>query len=219
MKEGAKVNIDGLSPGGTHAQYNGTQALVKGFDEQYNRWNVIFDLDGESALLRESNLTVIPVVDMTSNTSLVAGCKVTFSGLTNEKHSKYNGTTGKCLAWNEDLKRWKVSFDESAGEEAAYIKAQNLSRVIEPKLQKEASASSSSEGIELSADQPVLHVQKASEKRKAFEDEQNNAHYNKHGKLISHKTADNLAKSAAAADIEGGAPHKVAMTKAEADAV
>ena len=83
LKEGARVNVSGLNPNGSHAQYNGTMATIKGFDEQYGRWNVTFDLDGENALLRESNLEVVPPTKMT-NDSLVAGAKVMFTGLTKE---------------------------------------------------------------------------------------------------------------------------------------
>lgn len=117
MGVGSRVRVKNLTSE-SHLKYNGTLATVVKFDEGYQRWNVMFDLDGENALLKDSKLEVVAVEEKSN--IVKAGTKVLFRGLTGTKYDKYEETSGDAIAYNSDIGRWKVRFDYDGAE--AYLK-------------------------------------------------------------------------------------------------
>lgn len=99
------------------------------YDESYSRWNVVFDIDGESALLKDAKLEVLRRTrsdnDKVNYYEVIQpGTKVAFVELSGTKLDKYNGTTGDALAFNRDIGRWRVRFDSDGVE--AYVNEGNM---------------------------------------------------------------------------------------------
>eukprot|EP00929_Paragymnodinium_shiwhaense_P076828 TRINITY_DN39550_c0_g2_i1.p1 TRINITY_DN39550_c0_g2~~TRINITY_DN39550_c0_g2_i1.p1 ORF type:complete len:937 (-),score=114.05 TRINITY_DN39550_c0_g2_i1:615-3425(-) len=142
---GARVELCKLED---DKQRNGMQGTIHGWDPEHYRWRVVLD-DCTMKAIRPMNLVAVPdptsqgfSPDSTLRSSLTSilspakfltkaggvlpGARVVINGL--KDCPGMNGSPGRVLCFNEDLRRWQVRLDDGSGK---LVKTDNL-RCVSP---------------------------------------------------------------------------------------